>query len=127
MFDHIGEILNIDIYHYLDEDTNGNTYLKTKVSDDISFRKNKDKTTNTIPNERTKYDCRVLLQKQSVYHNNNNKGVIEDEDYYPKVFLQQCRYTFFTNSKLINDVLDFTDTEPDSESESEEEFNEDTV
>ena len=29
------------------------------------------------------------------------------------VFLQQCRYTFFTNNKLINDVLDFADTEPD--------------
>ena len=48
-----------------------------------------DKTTNAIPNERTKYNCRVLIQIQSVYHNNYNKGIIEDEDYYPEVFLQQ--------------------------------------
>ena len=34
-------------------------------------------------------------------------------------------YNFFVNNKLNYEALDFTDTEP--ESESEEEFNEDTV
>ena len=76
-FDHIGEILNIDLYHYLYEDNDGITYFLKKVSDDTSFRENKDKKTNTTPNERTKYNCRVLLQIQSVYYN-NNKGIIED-------------------------------------------------
>ena len=102
------------------EDKKGDTYLKTKVSYEACFRKDKDKTTNTISNEKAKYNCRVLLQIQSVYYNNN-----EDESYYLQVFLQNCRYTFIVNNKLIHDVLDFTDTEP--ESESEEEFNEDTV
>ena len=37
IFDHIGEILNIDLYHYLYEDNNGITYFKTKMSDDTSF------------------------------------------------------------------------------------------
>ena len=65
------------------------------------------------------------MQIQTVYYN-KNKGTIEDEDYYPQVFLRHCRYTFFVNYKLIHEALDFTDTEPESESENEE-FTEDTV
>ena len=59
------------------------------------LEKNKDKTSNTIPNERTKYNCRVLLQIQSVYY--NNKDTLENEDYYSQVFLEHCRYTFISN------------------------------
>ena len=66
------------------EDKKGDTYFKISVSDETCFRKDKDKTTNTIPNEKTKYNCRVLLQIQSVYYNN------EDENYYLQVFLQGC-------------------------------------
>ena len=44
-----------------------------------------DKTTNTISNKKTKYNCRVILQIQSVYR--NNKDIIEDIDYYPQYFL----------------------------------------
>ena len=51
--------------------------------------------------------------------------MLEDEDYYPQVLLQSCRCTFIANNKLIHETIDFTDTVP--ESESEEEFNEDTV
>ena len=65
IFECTGEILNIDLYHYLYEDSNGNTHFKTKVSDETCFRKDKDKTANTIPNDKTKYNCIVLLQ--SVY------------------------------------------------------------
>ena len=119
IFDHIGKILNIDIDNYIYEDKMGITYLKTKVSDKTCFRKDKDKTLNTIPNEKTKHNCRVLLQIQYVYYDNN-----EDANYYPQVFLQICRYTFIANNKLIHDVLEFTDTE--LESESEEKFNENT-
>ena len=69
---------------------------KTRVKQVIQFQMN----------------CRVLLQIQSVYYNNN-----EDENYYPQVFLQSCRYTFIANNKSIHDVLDFTDAESESESE----------
>ena len=55
--------------------------MKTKVSDETCFRKDKDKTSNAIPNETAKHNCTVLLQIQSVYYNNN-----EDENYYPQVF-----------------------------------------
>ena len=90
-FDHIGKMLNIDLDNYLYEDSKGDTYLKTVVSDETCFRKDKDKTVNTIPNEKTKYNCRVLLQIQSVYYSNK-----EDENYYPQVFLKNCRYKFMT-------------------------------
>ena len=86
IFAHIGEILNIDLYHYLYDDNNSITYFKTKVSDNTGFKKNKDATTNTVLNEKTKYNCRVLLQIQSVYY--KNKDIIEDIGYYPEVFLQ---------------------------------------
>ena len=118
IFDFIGKILNIYLDNYSYEDNKGITYLKTKVSDETCFRKDKDKTTNTILNEKAKYTCRVLLQIESVYYNNN-----ENKNYYPQVFLQSCRYTFIANNELIL-VLDFTDTE--TEFESEEEFNENT-
>ena len=118
IFYYIGKILNIDLDNYMYKEKKGDTYFKTKVSDETCFRKDKDKTTNIIPNEKTKYNYGVLLQI-SVYYKNN-----EDENYYPQVLLQSCRYTFIANNKLIHDVFDFTDTEP--ESESEEEFNEDT-
>ena len=65
------------------EDKKDDTSLKTKVSDEPFFRKDKDKTTNTIPNKKTKYNC--------------------------------CRYTFIANNKLIHDVPDFRDTEPQRE------------
>ena len=86
IFDNIGEILKIDLYHYLYDDNNSITYFKTKVSDDTGFRKNKDKATKAILNEKTRYNCRVLLKIQSVYY--NNKDIIEDIDYYPQIFLQ---------------------------------------
>ena len=54
--------LNNFTYESKDEE-----YLKTKVSDETCFRKNKDDKTNIIPNENTRYNCRVLLQIQSVY------------------------------------------------------------
>ena len=68
IFDHIGEILKIDLDRYFYEDMRGEVYFKAKVSDETFFRRDKDKTANTIPNERPKYNCRVLLQIQSVYY-----------------------------------------------------------
>ena len=44
IFDYIGKILNIDLDNYMYEDKKGDTYYKTKVSDETCFRKEKDKT-----------------------------------------------------------------------------------
>ena len=62
IFDHTGKVLNIDLDHYLYDGNNGITYLKTKVSNETCFKKGKDKTVNTILYEKTKCNCRVLLQ-----------------------------------------------------------------
>ena len=66
IFDHIVKILNIDLDHYSCDDNNGITYLKTKVSDETCFRKDKNKT-NTIPNEKTKYNCREYYYKYNLF------------------------------------------------------------
>ena len=110
------KITLLDVLGYYNTFEADSKTMKFKL-DDNSLEKIK------IPDEKTKYNCRVLLQIQSVYC--NNKDVLEDEDYYPQVLLQSCRYTFIDNNKLIHEALDFTDTVP--ESQSEEEFNEDTT
>ena len=74
--------------------------MKAKVSDETCFRKDKDKTVNVIPNEKTKYNCRVLLQIKTLYNNNN-----EDENCYTQVFLQSCRYKFLANNRLMFLIL----------------------
>ena len=98
-------------------------YLKTKVSNNTCFRKDKDNKTNIIPNKNTKYDCRVLLLIQSVYHRMKDKDILSDDNadivYHIQVLVEQCG--------LIHPDLIFTYSEPDDNDESEEEFNEDTV
>ena len=65
--------------------------------------------------------------KQSVYYNMKDK----DMKYYPQVLIEQYVYKTFSNNTIIHPDLEFTDSEPDSESnnsnESEEEINENTV
>ena len=99
-------------------------YLKTIVSDETCFRENK---ANRIPNENTKYTYRVLLQIQSVYYSMEDN--IDEIEYYAQVLLEHYVYKVFSNNILIHKDLVFTDTEPDSESndESEEEINENTM
>ena len=72
-------MLKIDLDNYLYEDKKGDTYFNANVSDETCFRKDKDKTTNTISSEKTKYNCRILLQIQSVCY--NNKDMLEDIAY----------------------------------------------
>ena len=103
-------------------ESKGEEYLKTRVSNETCFRKDKEKETNKIPNEKTKYNCRVLLQIQSVYYSMNDKDI----RCYPQVLMEQCSYKTFFNNTIIHPDLEFTNSEPDSESE-DKEFNEDTV
>ena len=49
----------------------------------------------------------------------------DDIIYYPQLLLDKCIYKRFINNPYISD-LEFTETEPDSESD-EEEVNENTV
>ena len=124
-----GDLINkINLDNYLHEDKRGEEYLKTIVSNETCFRKDKDKETNTIPNENTKYNCRVLLQIQSLYCCVKNKDILSDDNdddiiYYSQTLFDQCRYKVFSSNKLIHPDLNFTDSEPDDNDESEEEEN----
>ena len=71
------------------------------------------------------YTCRALLQIQSAFFKikDKNDGII----YYPQLLLQQCACKQFMNKVRFHPDLDFTDTEPELELESDEEINESTV
>ena len=64
IFEHIEENVETDL-NYFTYESKVEEYLKTIVSDETCFIK--DNKTNIIPNENTRYNCRVLLQIQSVY------------------------------------------------------------
>ena len=88
IFEHIEKELGIDLNNFTYK-SKCEEYLKTTVSDATCFIKNS--RTNIIPNESTKFNCRVLLQIQSVYYCMKDKNI----RYYPQVLLQQYRYMFF--------------------------------
>ena len=44
----------------------------------------------------------------------------DDIRYYPQLLLEQCAYKRFISNTIFHPDLEFTDTEPDSDCESEE-------
>ena len=85
----------------------------------------KESDVNFIPKENVMYTCRVLLQIQSVFFEIKDKN--DDISYYPQLLLQQCACKQYINKVIFHPDLEFTDTEAELESESEEEINESTV
>ena len=75
------------------------------------------------PKEDVMYIGRALLQIQSVLF--NMRDTKNDISCYPQLLLKQCVCKRFINNVIFHPDLEFTDTEPDSESE--EEINENTV
>ena len=123
IFKNIEAELGLENNHLTYDNGNGQ-HFKTKVTDKNCFRRNNDIEENSLPWQKTDYNCRILVKIESVYFNdkNYNGGIT----YYPQVFLEECRYTPMNNRRLLLDDLELTDNEPESESE-EEEFNENTV
>ena len=89
IFDCIERKLTIDLNNFTCE-SKGEEYLKIKVvSGETSFGKDKNVKTNTTPSKNTKYNCRLLLQIQSVYYSMKEKDIISDDIvYYPQVLLE---------------------------------------
>ena len=87
------------------------------MSNEKCFIKDKGNKTNTIPDENTKYSCRVSLQIQSVCYSMEDKYILNDDNddirYYPQVLIEQCGYRPFPKNILIDPDLKFTDSEPD--------------
>ena len=75
-FECIEKILEIDLNSFTYE-SKGKGNLKIIVSDETCFRK--DNKTSIIPNENSNYNCRVLLQIQSVYYSMEDKDILDDD------------------------------------------------
>ena len=67
------------------------------------------------------YTCIALLQTQSVFFKIKDKK--DDINYYSQLLLQQCACKQFINKVIFHPDHEFRDTEPESESESEEDIN----
>ena len=138
MFEHIEEKLNIALNGFTIEKIS-ERYFEIKVTDNTCFKENikatlilkkgkvtpKESDVNFTPKVNVMYTCRVLFQIRSVFFKIKDKN--DSISYYPQLFLQQCICKRFINKVIFHPDLEFTDTEPGSESEleseSEEEFN----
>ena len=122
IFENIKEKSNINNINYTYESPTASLeYLKTIVSGDTLFDKDG---SCIITSKNTKYSCNVLLRIQSVFHSTKDKD--KDAEYYSQVLLEQCCYDFFIDIRKIDPRLKRT-SKLESEFESEEEINEDTV
>ena len=117
IFEYIKKRLKIDLNNYFYE-CGENTYLKTKTYRRTCFNKKGCKDISINPDKNIKYECKPLLQIQSIYY------VLEDKKhiaYYPQILIEQCRYKDFIEYNIAHKDSDFTD----SEHESEKRFNDD--
>ena len=138
IFEHIEEKLNIALNGFTFE-KNGESYFKIKATDEICFKEkaeptstlkegkvvSKERDANFILKENVMDTCRALLQILSVFFKSKDKN--NDISYYLQLLLQQCICKRFINNVIFHPDLEFTDTGPEPESESEEETNESTV
>ena len=136
IFEHIEKKLDIALNDFTFE-KKGESYFQIKVIDETCFKEKveptftleedkvitKESDANFIPKENAMYTCRALLQIQSDFFKIKDKN--NDIIYHPQLLLQQCICKLFINKVIFHPDLEFTDTEP--ESESEEEINESTV
>ena len=117
IFEYIGEKLKIDLHGYSYE-TGVDIYLKTKVYKRTHFNNKGWGGTHIVPNKKTKYGCKPLLQVKSIYYVQDNK---KDIVYHLQIRLEQCEYKDFIEYNIVHKDFMFTDSEP----ESEEDFNDD--
>ena len=96
--------------------------MKNLSKDRTFFRQNNEERENIPPRQNINYSCNILIRIESVFF--NNKGNKEDIFYYSQVFLEECRYIPMNNRRLLIDEIVLSDNEPEIETESEEEFNE---
>ena len=95
-----------------------NHYLRTKTYKRTCFNKKGCRDVHIVPNKNTKYECEPLLQIQSTDY---VKLKIKNVFYYPQIQLEQCGYKDFIEYNIAHKDFIFTDSEP----KSKEEFNDD--
>ena len=119
----------IDIFEYIEKELkialkkylycNGiDNYFRATVYKRTCFNKKGCKDTSIVPDKNTKYECKPLLQIQSIYYVLEDK---KDHVQYPQIFMEQCGYEILTEYNIAHKDFVFTN----SETQSEEEFNND--
>ena len=91
-----------------------NHYLRTKAYKRARFNKKGCRDLQIVPNKNTKYECKPLLQIQSIYYAQEDKKHIFC---YPQIRLEQCGYKYFIEYNIAHKDVMFTDSEPKSEEE----------
>ena len=117
IFNHIEEILGLALEDPIYK-SQFNHYLKTKIYKRTCFKKKGCEGDHILPNKNTKYECKPLLQILSIYYSQEDKKHIF---YYPQIRLEECGYKDLIECNIAHKDFMFTDSEP----ESEEEFNDD--
>ena len=106
---------------------NDETCFKEKIKSTLILKEGKvapkESDTSFTPKENVMYFCRVVFQIQSFFFKIKYEN--DSISYYPQLLLQQYICKRFINKVIFHPDLEFTDTEP--ELESEEEINESTV
>ena len=92
--------------------------LKQRYRKEQNLIKKRHNDNHIVPNKKTKYEYKPLLQIQSIYYAQDDK---KDAVYYPQVLVEECRYKDFIEYNIAQKDFMFTDSEP----KSEEEFNDD--
>ena len=118
IFKDIEETLDIALQNFTYQSKMNNYYLRTKIYKRTRFNKNGCRDIHIVPNKNTKCECKPLLQMQSIYYAQEDK---KDTFYYPQIRLKQCGCKDFIEYNIAHKDFMFTDSEP----ESEEEFNDD--
>ena len=73
--------------------------LKQKHTEEHALIKKECKDTNIVPDKNIKYECKPLLQIQSIYY------VFEDNKdiaYYSQILIEQCGYKDFTEYNIAH-------------------------
>ena len=117
IFSHIEEKLSIALENPIYKGEI-NHCLRTKIYKRTCFIKKGYEDGHIVPNKNTKHECKPLLQILSIYYAKEDKRVIF---YYPQTRLEQCGCKDFIEYNIAYKDFMFTDIEP----ESEQEFNDD--
>ena len=95
-----------------------NCYIKTKIYKRKHFNKKGCRNIHNVANKNNKYECKPLYSLQSIYYEQEDKKNIF---YYPQIRPEQCGYKDFIKYNIAHKDFMFTDSEP----ETEEQFNDD--
>ena len=116
IFEYIEKKLEIDLQEYIYY--NGkDDYLNAKIYKRTRFNKKGCKGTSINPGKNTKYECKPLLQIQSIYYASEDK---KDIAYYPQILVEQCGYKIFIEYNIVPKDFVFTDSEADDNDDNDD-------